>query len=128
MIFKQEYPWNSLNLQELVVIPICNCDTRHVYNGLRQYLINWYFDNTIIKTSNKPQSIPSPPYQYLFSNNTSNYQSTVHSFNHTAPLYIVITFIWTLSYIFYLTHARHIIVNKMTACGNWKKKKKSRFW
>ena len=32
-------------------------------------------------------------YHYLFSNNTSNYQSTVHSFNHTAPLYIVITFI-----------------------------------
>ena len=32
-------------------------------------------------------------YHYLFSNNTSNYQSTVHSFNHTAPLYIIITFI-----------------------------------
>ena len=26
---------------------------------------------------------------------------------------------------FYPTHARHIIVNKMTVCGNWKKKKKS---
>ena len=32
-------------------------------------------------------------YHYLFPNSTSNYQSTVHSFNHTLPLYIVITFI-----------------------------------
>ena len=26
-------------------------------NGLRQYLINWYFDNTFIKTSNKLENL-----------------------------------------------------------------------
>ena len=56
MSFKKEFPSKSLNLHVLVVIPteyeIMTLDIC-LYNGLRQYLINWYFDITFIKTSNK---------------------------------------------------------------------------
>ena len=98
--------WAGLKMTVSTVTVYLRWPVRHVFCILRKTARSHWLSTILVKSLyNVPHlTVSKNRYHYLFSNNTSNYQSTVHSFNHTAPLYIVITFIWTLSY-FFLPHA-----------------------